>query len=465
MGSGSAFLRLLRDVRRAGREPPPATEQRQRNRLARLVAFARERSEQYRDRYAGLPREIPDLRILPPVSKGDLVSDFERFSTDPAITRSSAEEFVSDPSRLGSLYRGRYLAFSTSGTSGRPAVFLHDREGVSVYLALFLVRLLPALAGAASVRPFLRNRARTATVVATGGHYTSSVLEAIVRSRLPRLSGANRTFSLMDPLPELVRRLTEFGPAILGSYATALSVLAAEQVAGRLALSPALLLSGAERLSPRAAAQIGSAFGCPVRDTYAASEFPGIAFDCRSGRLHANADWVILEPVDPEFRPVPPGVASHTTLLTNLANRVLPLIRYDLGDSVTFLPDPCPCGSPLPSLRAEGRRDEILRLLAPDGRERPLLPLVLGSVVEEVPGAGGYQVVQTGPGSLRLRLEEAPGFDRETVCGEIVRRLREYLRSQGLHSVEVEISRERPVRNPSGGKLIQFFREIDSSNQ
>ncbi len=459
MGSGSAFPRLLRNVYRSGREPPPETARLQRGRLARLIAFARERSAHYRDRYAGLPREIPDLRLLPPVSKRDLVSDFERFATEPEITRTSAEAFVSDPSRLGSLYRGRYLAFSTSGTSGRPAVFLHDRDAVSVYLSLFLARLLPALAGAAAVRRFFRNRGRTATVVATGGHYTSSVIEAIVRSRLPRLSGTNRTFSLMDPLPELVRALNGYRPAIVGSYATALSVLAGEQVAGRLALSPALLLSGAERLSPRAAAQIGSAFGCPVRDTYAASEFPGIAFDCRHGRLHANADWMILEPVDPEFRPVPPGVASHTTLLTNLANRVQPLIRYDLGDSVTFLPDPCPCGSPLPSLRAEGRRDEVLRLLDPDGRERPLLPLVLGSVVEEVAGAGCYQVVQTGPRSLRLRLEEAPGFNRDPVCREISRRLAEYLRSQGLPSVEVKVSGERPLRNPSGGKLLQFFRE------
>lgn len=59
--------------------------------------------------------------------------------------------------------------------------------------------------------------------------------------------------------------------------------------------------------------------------------------------LHLNADWVILEPVDAALRPVPPGNPSHSTLLTNLANRVQPIIRYDLGDSVTMLPAPPSC--------------------------------------------------------------------------------------------------------------------------
>ena len=43
---------------------------------------------------------------------------------------------------------------------------------------------------------------------------------------------------------------------------------------------------------------------------------------------------MILEPVDRDYRPTPPGELSHTVLLTNLANAVQPIIRYDLGDSV-----------------------------------------------------------------------------------------------------------------------------------
>ena len=286
---------------------------------------------------------------------------------------------------------------------------------MAVYQALLLARRIPSLVSAGALPSFLRNRARTATIIATGGHFASSVVDALVRSVHPRLYGFNRTFSLMEPIPGLVEALNDFQPAVLGSYATALAVLAGEQEAERLRIDPALVLSGAERLSPPLRERISASFRCPVRDTYAASEFMGIAFDCRHGRLHVNADWVILEPVDAEGGPVPPGETSHTTLLTNLANRLQPLIRYDLGDSVTMLPGPCRCGSPLPGIRPEGRRDEILRVEAADGTSRPLLPLVLATVLEETPGILRYQLVQSGPRSLKLRVEEAPGHDRAAV--------------------------------------------------
>jgi phenylacetate-CoA ligase len=453
------FPWLLWDILRAGRRRPEDTLLRQRDRLRRLIEYARSRSPYYRERYAALPESVHDLPALPPVAKSDLMANFDGWATDPAVTRETAEAFIGDPTRIGHLYLDRYVAFSTSGTTGTPAIFLQDLGAMSVYQGLLLARRLPTLIAAGAFDPFLRNRARTATIIATGGHFASSVVEALVRSRHPRLAGRNRTFSLMTPIPALVRALNEFRPAVVGSYPTALAVLAGEQAAGRLRIAPALLLSGAERLSPPLGERISESFRCPVRDTYAASEFMGIAFDCRYGRLHVNADWLILEPVDAAGEPVAPGEASHTTLLTNLANRAQPLIRYDLGDSVTVFPTPCPCGSPLPSIRPEGRRDETLWIELAGGVSRPLIPLVLATVVEEAPGVLRYQVLQAGPRRLRLRLEEAQGFARARVCDDVLCRLRAYLSSQGLASVEVDLSVERPRSDTAGGKMRQFFVE------
>jgi len=451
------FPRLLWDTVRAGRGRPENAVRLQRVRLRRLIEYARTRSPFYRGRYSALPPGVDDPAELPRVSKSELMADFDGWATDPAVTRATAEAFISDPARIGQLYLDRYVAFSSSGTTGTPAVFLQDRGAMSVYQALLLARRLPTLIAAGDFRDILRNRARTATIIATGGHFASSVVEALVRSRHPGLAGRNRTISLMEPLPALVRALNEYRPAIVGSYPTALSVLAGEQAAGRLRIAPALLLSGAERLSTPLGKRISETFRCPVRDTYAASEFMGIAFDCRYGRLHVNADWLILEPVDAAGEPVAPGEASHTTLLTNLANRVQPLLRYDLGDSVTVSPTACPCGSPLPAVRPEGRRDETLWIELADGGSRPLLPLVLATAVEEAPGVLRYQVLQTGPRRLLLRLEEAPGHDHARVRDDVLRRLRGYLASQGLASVEVDPSGERPRADTAGGKMRQFF--------
>jgi phenylacetate-CoA ligase len=229
-----SMSRLLLDLRRAGRERPEESAKRRKARLDRLVEYARNRSPFYRERYAALPRKIRDIRDLPPVSKRELMADFDAWATDPAVTGKTAEAFVADPSRIGRLYLDRYVAFSTSGTTGTPAVLLQDRGAMSVYQALLLGRRIPSLVSAGGLPRFLWNRGRTATIIATGGHFASSVVDARVRAVYPRLHGFNRTYSLMSPIPELVDALNGFRPAVVGSYPTALAVLAEEQAAGRL---------------------------------------------------------------------------------------------------------------------------------------------------------------------------------------------------------------------------------------
>ena len=60
--------------------------------------------------------------------------------------------------------------------------------------------------------------------------------------------------------------------------------------------------------------------GCAVRNSYGASEFMSIAWECGQASLHVNADWVILEPVDEQGQPSARRGVSYSTLLTNLAN-------------------------------------------------------------------------------------------------------------------------------------------------
>lgn len=52
-----------------------------------------------------------------------------------------------------------------------------------------------------------------------------------------------------------------------------------------------------------AAQRIEQGLGCAVRNSYGASEFLPIAWECDQGQLHVNADWVVLEPADAAWRP------------------------------------------------------------------------------------------------------------------------------------------------------------------
>jgi phenylacetate-coenzyme A ligase PaaK-like adenylate-forming protein len=257
----------------------------------------------------------------------------------------------------------------------------------------------------------------------------------------------------MDPLPKLVAELNAWQPLFLASYPTVLSLLADEHTAGRLRIAPACLWSGGERLTEGTRAQIERAFGCRVINEYGASECMSIAFGCEKGWLHVNADWVLLEPVDERYRPTPPGQPSHTVLLTNLANRVQPIIRYDLGDSVVVSPEPCACGNPLPALRVEGRHDDILALRAPDGHVVRLLPLALETVVEEAALVQRFQIVQTAGDRLLLRLAPGAGGDRHAAGRAARAALLRYLAGQSLPNVHVALDRRAPVPDRASGKL------------
>jgi len=215
----------------------------------------------------------------------------------------------------------------------------------------------------------------------------------------PLLHEALRGVSFLQPTAALVRELQDLAPAVVATYPTAAVLLAEEQRAGRLRLALAELWTGGETLTPGMRAYVEQAFGCPVSDSYGASEFLPLAAECACGRLHLNSDWALLEPVDGHGRPVPPGQPGETVLLTNLANLVQPLIRYDLGDRVTLQAAPCECGSALPVVQVQGRCDDSLCL--GEGAVR-VLPLALVTVLEEEAGLYDFQLVQQGQRELLL---------------------------------------------------------------
>lgn len=210
------------------------------------------------------------------------------------------------------------------------------------------------------VRIFARGR-RLAMTIAPG-HSASAVGAARL---VKAASGRNRVLplSVHTPLPELVDQLNLFQPALLAPYASIAKMLAAEQEAGRLDIYPVLVAPTAEGLSVSEYDRIARAFKAKVRHSYAATECPFLSYSCEYGWLHVNSDWVVFEPVDADYRPVSPGKESHTVLVSNLANVVQPILRYDLGDSILERPDPCPCGNLLPAVRVQGRaRNDRLKM-------------------------------------------------------------------------------------------------------
>lgn len=427
----------------------------QRRRLDELVRFARLHSRFYRHPYRRLPERELELHNLPVVTRHALMQRFDDWVTVPEVTRRGVEAFIADRTHIGERYLDRYVVWKSSGSTAEPGIYVQDCDALATFDALMAVhfQLLPL--AATHAWQMLSRWGRTALVVATGDHFASIASLQRIRQSNPVI--AARGFSILEPLPRLVEQLNAYQPTFLASYPTMLSLLADEQGARRLKLAPLGIWSGGECLAPSAREAIERAFGCRVIDEYGASECMSIAFGCDFDWLHVNADWVLLEAVDSAYRPVPRGEASHTVLLTNLANRVQPIIRYDLGDSVLVSPEPCRCGSPLPAIKVEGRRDDIVALHAGDGSTVRLLPLALTTIVEEAAHLHRFQIVQTGPQRLTLRLEASGPGERRAGWHAASLALRDYLRQQSLSNVQVGLDPRPPMADRRTGKLREVI--------
>jgi len=421
--------------------------------LAALLKFARAHSAHYRDRWCDVPADAP-LEAFPVVTKSELMADFDRWMTEASLTRAGVEAFLADRAHIGERFLGRYAVWKSSGTSGEPGIFVQDAAALSTYDAMIAVQLGAARLGARYASGVFGRGGKAALVAARDDHYASIVSWERQTRASPWLS--NKSFSVLDPLPQLVKGLNAYQPAFVASYPTMLMLLAEERAMGRLDIEPALLWSGGECMTSGTRADVENAFECPVVNEYGASEALSIAYGCSEGWLHVNADWIVLEPVDRDHRPTPPGKTSHTVLLTNLANRVQPLVRYDLGDSVTAKPKPCACGSPLPAIQVEGRRDDIVSMRATDGGTVRLLPLALTTVVEEAAGLHRFQILQTAADRLALRLDPKEAPDRDAAWSIASKALRTYLARQSLGNVAVTLERDLPAcADPRSGKLRQ----------
>ncbi|WP_225741222.1 phenylacetate--CoA ligase family protein [Halorussus halophilus] len=444
---------------RANDDDREAIANRQRRRIDETVTFARRQSRFYKHRYEELPEDAA-FGDLPPVTKPELMANLEAVVTDTAITETELEAFLADEENVGRLFLGEYPVWTTSGTTGEPGVFLQDRRALTVLLSIGFFRMVGAMLSREMLRKYVRSGGRRAMLVATGGHYAGVAGTELGRRVAPSLAAERlRVFSVQRPLAELVADLNEFRPAMLGGYASAHKLLAREQREGRLDIDPALVVASGEAISDAEKAEVASAFDCGVREHYGATEFVAVAFECEAGALHANTDWCVLEPVDSDYRPVPPGEPSETTLLTNLANRVQPIVRYDLGDSITLSAEPCSCGNLFPTMEIEGRTDDLLALRDADGKSIPVFPLAIGSVVEEVAGVYRYQVIQTTPAAIRVRFETTKAWDSDDVWPRIESALTTFLGSHGLSNVAVERDPEVPQREASG-KFRQVVSEL-----
>jgi phenylacetate-CoA ligase len=166
---------ITHDIRRAGRASAEAINRLQHQRLETIVAFARERSAFCRRHYRDCPERFEDLSALPPVTKHELMENFDAWVTDPAVKREELDLFVSDLDLVGTDFLGKYMVFTSSGTTGEKGILLHDRFARRIYYALYRCRTNRAHHTLKGFVRLLRRRFRIAAVIPMCGHFGAFV--------------------------------------------------------------------------------------------------------------------------------------------------------------------------------------------------------------------------------------------------------------------------------------------------
>ncbi|MDP9889910.1 phenylacetate--CoA ligase family protein [Pseudarthrobacter enclensis] len=361
--------------------------------LHRLRAATYAGSEFYRRRHAGL-HDAP-LTELPPVTKAELMENFDEAVTTPDLRLADLEAHLrfltqsgGDPARP---FRGRWRVAATAGTSGRRGIFVWNRSEWASVLASYA-----RVNDWAAVATVPGKPVKMALVSSRVPTHQSAIVGASLASRfVPTLR-----LDVTAPIDETVSALNAFQPRVLVGYASALRPLAAEQREGRLHIAPAGVMSASEVLTAQAAAEMQDAWGSAPFDIYAATETAGIASPCVYRNRHVYEDLVIVEPVDRGGSPVPPGTTGAKLLVTVLFSRTLPLIRYEMSDTVRLDGRGCPCGRSFSLLEdIEGRMEDVLQLPGRKG-SASIHPNVFHAALDDV-ATSGWQVIQD-PSGLRV---------------------------------------------------------------
>jgi phenylacetate-CoA ligase len=397
---------VLRDSRTKFREivanermDPAALERLQANKAIAHARFAMEHSPYYRDRYRDAGFTLRDLddpaafTSLPIIEKSEVREHSDRFASDEANPKTARPA-------------------GTGGSTSEPLKLLHDRRFPVRVLEWRLYRwwgIHPSDNVATIYRQYWSEKESRRHEL----QWWPSRRFQLDTARLDRAS-----------VDTFLVEWEKWRPTLLTGYVGGIVELSRMLEDRGITVSPPTAIG--VTAAPMSAAQrteIEAVFGAPVYDHYRCGEFPWIAGECsQHDGMHTFADLRKVEVVGPDDRLVSPGTMGET-VITDVTNRVFPLIRYRLGDRTSPMDGICACGVTLPRIRSvAGRVTEAARL--PNGQ------VIAGDFLTEIfvhspQAVRQFQVHQQADYSIVLRCIPGSSPDARAEIDGVVRQLRQ----------------------------------------
>jgi phenylacetate-CoA ligase len=419
-------IRAFREHTRNEKLTRRAFEALQLEKFRRLVRHVNQHSPYYADviRQAGINPDACAPRDFPVLTKRLLMQNFDQIVTERSITRQKIADFLTRSTDPLELLDSSYHVLHTSGTSGEVGYFIYSHEDWARGTAQGLRRRR----NRPRIKRHRRGRVRLAFYGAVGGHFAGVSMASGASVGITRFLLKLGLFEVNDPLPKVISALNEFQPEFLSGYTTALKILAAKQREGVLRISPVGIGTGGEAMTLTDKAVLEEAFGCEASSGYGCTEHLMMGSSTPGGRTMILYDDDLIF----EF------MEDHS-LITNLFNYTLPLIRYHMSDILR----PVANSSVSPYIEIEsliGRNELVPMFINRDGAEDFISPHTINEVF--VAGVSQFQMQLVDRTHFRFMVcldATLTSEQREHTLETLAARLREILNQKLMDNVQFEI--------------------------
>jgi phenylacetate-CoA ligase len=395
-----------------------------------LVRFAQARSPFYADiiRERGIDIDACTPADFPVLTKAILMENFDRIVTDPRVTKQKVADFLTRSKDPNERFLNHYTVMHTSGTSGEVGYFLYSPADLAAMAGMMFGRRRRRRWGRSPVKRRNRGRMRLGFYGATGGHFAGVTSFSMMTRGLMRSFVKLGLFEINAPIQETLEGLNAFQPDMLSGYTTALRMLGEKQKAGELDIHPVAIAATGETVTKADMEFLSDAFGgAAVTSAYGCTEHLGLGSSNPGGETMTLSDDNLIF----EFH-------DDHSVITNLFNHTMPLIRYRMGDVLKVVSDPNDRDLVIENL--VGRTELTPTFRTRDGLTDFISPHIINEIF--VAGVARFQLRLTGEASFRFLVCLETGLDaaaRDQAVRAVQARLTEILAQKAMDNVRFEV--------------------------
>jgi phenylacetate-coenzyme A ligase PaaK-like adenylate-forming protein len=395
----------------------------------KLVRYANARSPYYaaiiKDRAIDLDTCFPG--DFPVMTKTMLMANFDRILTDRRITKQTVADFLSRSTDPLDLLFDAYHVLHTSGSSGEVGYFVYSQKDWARGMSAGMRGrdLTPE-----QRKKIGRRKFRVGFYGAVGGHFAGVSMASSAKRGMAKWFVDMEAYEINTPLPEVIAALNQFQPDYLAGYTTAMKVLAVKQREGVLRIAPLRMEAGGEGMTLEDKRILEEAFGCTATSRYGCTEHLMMGMSNPDGATMTLFD----DDLTYEF-------FDDHSLVTNLFNYTLPLIRYRISDILRPITPQNPSSPYIVIDSLVGRTEKVPAFLNRDGEEDFISPHTINEIF--VAGIVRFQMrlIDKTRFQFAVILDSALNAQqRAEAVAATERRLREVLDQKQMNNVTFEVT-------------------------